>query len=221
MSADAPRIVVRDAVGVGTAVGTYGVSFGAVAVAAGFSVPQACALSVLAFTGASQFALVGVLGAGGGPVSGVATALLLGSRNALYGLRLASLLRLRGLGERVIGAQLVIDETTAMALARSAGEAARLAFWATGLSIYVVWNLATLLGALGAEALGDPAALGLDAAVPAAFLALLVPQLRDPLSRWTAVAGALVALALVPFAAPGVPVLAAGLVAVAAGGWRR
>ena len=173
---------------------------------------QACALSLLLFTGASQFALVGVLGAGGGAVAGVAGAMLLGTRNTLYGVRLGTLLPVRG-PRRVLAAQLTIDETTGMATAAPEGLAGR-AFWATGASVYVLWNLATLLGAVGTARLGDPAALGLDAAVPAAFLALLAPQIRARDTLAVAVAGALLAAAAIPLTPPGVPVLLAGLAVV-------
>lgn len=206
------RAVVRDAVGIGVAVGAYGLSFGAAAVTAGLSTLQACTLSLLVFTGASQFALVGVVGAGGSLLAAVAGALLLGSRNTLYAVRLSSLLPLRG-PRRVLAAQLTIDETTGMATA-APPRLAGLAFWATGASVYVLWNLATLLGAVGAARLGDPAVLGLDAAVPAAFLALLAPQVRSREVLAVAVAGALVALVAVPLVPPGVPVLLAGLAVV-------
>jgi predicted branched-subunit amino acid permease len=203
------REVVRDALGIGIAVGAYGLSFGAVAVAAGLSVVQACATSLLMFTGASQFALVGVLGAGGSAVAGILSALLLGSRNTLYAVRLADLLRLRG-PRRVVGAHVTIDETTAMATAAPAGLEA-VGFWATGASVYGLWNLGTLLGAVGAARLGDPATFGLDAAVPAAFLALLAPRLREREGWRIALVGALLAVAVIPFVRPGVPVLVAGL----------
>ncbi|MCW2666231.1 MAG: branched-chain amino acid transporter permease, partial [Frankiales bacterium] len=182
----AQRAVLRDALGVGVAVGAYGLSFGAAAVSAGLSTAQACALSLLLFTGASQFALVGVLGAGGTALAAVASALLLGSRNTLYAVRLSALLPLRG-PRQLLAAQLTIDESTAMATGGER-EHAGLAFWATGVSVYLLWNLATLLGALGA-AVVDPRALGLDAAVGAAFLALLAPQLRDRTAARTALGG--------------------------------
>jgi predicted branched-subunit amino acid permease len=215
----ANRAVLRDALGVGVATGAYGLSFGAIAVAAGCSVLQACALSSLVFTGASQFALVGVVASGGAPLSGAFTGMLLGSRNTLYGLRLAPLLRVRG-WRRLGAAHLVIDESTAMAVARDDEDEARLAFWATGLSVLVLWNAATLIGAVAGEALGDPRALGLDAAVAAAFLALLWPRLTSSRARLVAGAAAALALGLTPFTATGVPVLAAALVALA-GGARR
>lgn len=208
--------IVRDSLGVGLATGTYGVSFGAVAVATGLSVAQTCALSLVMFTGASQFALVGVLAAGGAPVSGALTALLLGTRNTLYGLRLASLLSLTG-WRRLLGAQVLIDESTAMSVTRSSTRAARLGFWTTGAAVFVLWNLATLAGALAGNALGDPRTYGLDAAVGAAFLALLWPRLTDRRNRLVALAAAAVALGAVPVVPAGVPVLAAAGVALLAG----
>jgi len=206
------RAVLRDALGIGVAVGAYGLSFGAAGITAGLSTLQTCALSLLLFTGASQFALVGVLGAGGSAVAAVASALLLGTRNTLYAVRLSSLVPQTG-PRRLVAAQLTIDESTAMAISAPAGLAAT-GFWSTGASIYVLWNLATLLGALGAARLGDPGVLGLDAAVPAAFLALLWPQLRDHGRIGVALAGGLIALVAVPLVPAGVPVLLAGLAVV-------
>lgn len=210
------RAVVRDSLGVGVATGAYGVSFGAVGVASGLDVWQTCVLSLLMFTGASQFAMAGVFAAGGAAPAAAATALLLGTRNTLYGLRLAKLLDLRG-WRRVGAAHLLIDESTAMALGRSTRGLARLGFLTTGGSIFLLWNLATAVGALAGEAIGDPRDYGLDAAVGAAFLALLWPRLTSVLTRAVAVAAAAVALGLVPFTAAGVPVLVAGGVALLAG----
>jgi predicted branched-subunit amino acid permease len=202
------RPIVRDGLGVGVAVGALGLSFGALAVASGLSVLQACALSLLMFTGASQFAFVGLIG--GGVAAAVATALLLGARNSLYGLRLAPYLRPRGLA-----AHFVIDESAAMAV-RDTPDDTRLGFWSAGLAVFAFWNVATLIGALAGNAISDPNAFGLDAAAPAAFLALLAPRLttREP----QAIAGlaAVAALASVPFVPAGTPVLVAAVVAVAA-----
>ena len=207
-SAKSMRPIVRDALGIGVATGAYGLSFGALAVAAGLSVPQACALSLLMFTGASQFAFVGLIGSGG--VAAVATALLLGARNGLYGLRLAGYLR-----PRPLAAQFVIDESAAMAV-RDTPEDTRLGFWSTGLAVFVCWNLATLLGALGGAALSDPRAFGLDAAAPAGFLALLAPRLREREPQAVAAVAAAAALLALPLVPAGVPVLIAAVVAVAA-----
>lgn len=212
--------IIRDSLGVGLATGTYGLSFGAVGVASGLSVTQTCALSLLMFTGASQFAMVGVLAAGGAPISGALTALLLGTRNTFYGLRLAPLLDWRG-WRRGLAAHVLIDESTAMSVTRTSTPAARVGFLTTGIAVFVLWNLATFAGALAGTTLGDPRTYGLDAAVGAAFIALLWPRLHDPFSRLVAVAAAAVALGLVPVAAAGVPVLAAAGVALLAGILRR
>lgn len=193
----------------------YGTSFGAVGVASGLTVAQTCALSLLVFTGASQFAFIGVLAAGGSPWSGAATGLMLGARNTLYGLGLAPRLAYRGL-RRLGAAQLVIDESSAVATQTADTPLARTGFWATGGSVFVLWNLMTFVGALAGTALGDPRTYGLDAAVGAAFLALLWPRLTDRLSIGVAVAGAALALALVPATPAGVPVLAAASVALLA-----
>ncbi|MCW2845299.1 MAG: AzlC family protein [Nocardioides sp.] len=213
-------VIVRDSLGVGVATGAYGVSFGAVSVAAGLSVAQTCALSLLVFTGASQFALVGVIAAGGAPISGALTALLLGTRNTLYGLRLAALLRWTG-WRRALASQILIDESTAMAITRGSVPAARVGFLTTGLSVFVLWNLATLAGAVAGTQLGDPRTYGLDAAVGGAFLALLWPRLRTGRNRVVAVAAAAVALGMVPVSPAGVPVLAAAGVALLAAALTR
>jgi 4-azaleucine resistance transporter AzlC len=186
------------------------VSFGVLAVAAGLSAAQTCAMSLLVFTGASQFAAVGVISAGGSVAAALAPALLLAGRNAVYGLSLVPILRDR-LPTRLLESQLIIDESTAMARSRSqlGPEAARHAFLATGISVFVFWNLGTLIGALAGGGIADPKTLGLDAMFPAAFLALLAPQLRRPGAPVAAVSGALIALVLVPFVPAGVPILAA------------
>jgi predicted branched-subunit amino acid permease len=198
--------VIRDALGIGIATGAYALSFGAISTAAGLSLLQTCALSVLMFTGASQFALVGVVGAGGSVWAGAATAALLGSRNALYGVRLSSLLD-RGGWRRAAAAHFVIDETTAMAIARDSVAESRLAFWATGLAVFTLWNLGTLIGALATHALPDPKVLGFDAAPPAAFLALLAPRLRAREPMAIALGAGVVALVCLPFVPAGVPLL--------------
>ncbi len=210
------RAIVRDSLGVGIATGLYGVSFGAVSVASGLSVAQTCVLSLLMFTGASQFALVGVVASGGGALSAGATALLLGTRNTLYGLRLAPLLGLRG-RQRLGAAHLLIDESTAMSVTRTTRAGARTGFLVTGVSVFVLWNLFTLLGAVGGSAIGDPRTYGLDAAVGGAFLALLWPRLAEPRHRVVALLAVAVALGVVPVAPAGTPVLAAGGVALLAG----
>jgi 4-azaleucine resistance transporter AzlC len=206
----------RDALGIAAYAAAFGASFGAVSVASGLSVVQTCVLSVVMFTGASQFAFVGVIGGGGSALAAIPAALLLGLRNTFYGVRMAGILDARG-RRSALAAQLVIDETTAMAITRSTLRTQRYAFWVTGASLFVLWNLGTLAGALGGSAVGDPETLGLDAAVPAAFLALLWPRLDDATNRAVAIGGAAVAAALVPFLPPGIPVLAAAPIALVAG----
>ncbi len=210
------RKIVADSLGVGIATGAYGVSFGAVATASGLDVWQACALSLLVFTGASQFAFVGVVAAGGAPLAGSATAVLLGSRNTFYGVALSPRLQVRG-WRRLLTAHLVIDESTAMGLGQEDARRTRLAFRVTGVAIFVLWNLMTLVGAVAGEALGDPRTFGLDAAVGAAFLGLLWPRLTAWPQRLVAVVGAGAATGLVPWTAAGVPVIVGGAVAVLVG----
>jgi branched chain amino acid efflux pump len=213
------RGIARNALGIAVASGAYAVSFGALSTIAGLSLLQTCALSVLMFTGASQFALVGVVGAGGSVWAGAATATLLGARNGLYGLRLSSLLELRG-WRRPMAAHFVIDETTAMAIGQDEPPSSRYAFWATGLLLFAFWNTGTLIGALATHALPDPKAFGLDAAPPAAFLALLAPRLRAREPIAIALAGGIVGLLLLPFVPPGVPLLAVALSVAVYGIWR-
>jgi predicted branched-subunit amino acid permease len=210
-----PARPVRDGVGLGLAVGVSGLAFGAAAVSSGLSAWQACALSLLAFTGASQFALAGVVAAGGSLLAGTAGAILLGSRNTLYGLRLSDVLRPRG-PRRLLVSLGVIDETTAMTLAQPDPAAGRTAFTATFATLYVTWNLATLAGAIGARRVGSPETFGLDVVGPAAFLALIYPRLRaGRTERAVALAGAAIALATTTVLPAGVPVILAAVAALA------
>ncbi|MFD7326186.1 AzlC family ABC transporter permease [Streptomyces sp. NPDC059875] len=213
-SAKADSAVVRDALGVGIAVGLSGFAFGVTSAGSGLSLLQTCVLSLLVFTGASQFALVGALAAGGNPFTAAAGAFFLGTRNAFYGLRLSQLLALPRRA-KPFAAHWVIDETAAVALAQPTRRAARIGFTATGLTLYVLWNATTLLGALGAEAIGDTDAWGLDAAGPAVFLALLAPMLKTATERYTAGIAVVLGLGLLPVLPAGVPVLLAALAAPA------
>ena len=214
------RATVTTSLSVSFTVGLYGTAFGAAGVAAGFSILQTCLLSLLTFSGASQFAVVGVLGAGGSAISGIATASLLGIRNGLYGLRMAPILKVRGV-KRVVAAQITIDESTGVAIGQEdlGSDAMKHGFWLTGFGVYFFWNLFTLAGALGAQAMGDPSAWGLDAAVPAAFLGLVWPRLHGNFERALAVSAVLLSLVLTPFVAAGIPIIATALLAVAFG-WK-
>ncbi|MCX4640348.1 AzlC family ABC transporter permease [Streptomyces platensis] len=206
--------VIRDALGVGIAVGLSGFAFGVTSAGVGLSLLQTCALSLLVFTGASQFALVGALAAGGNPLTAAAGAFFLGARNAFYGLRLSAVLGYRAT-VKPFAAHWVIDETSAVTLAQPDRRSARLGFTVTGLTLYVLWNLTTLAGALGAEALGDTEAWGLDAAGPAVFLALLAPMLKDTVERVAAGLAVVLVMVTLPLLPTGVPVLVAALAAPA------
>ena len=216
-----PRDTFRDSLSVSITVGAYGVAFGAASIAAHFSVLQTCLFSLLAFTGASQFAAVGVVAAGGAGLSAVAAATLLSTRNALYGMQMSPLLKVRGL-KKIAAAHVTIDESTGVALAQTpcGTDAMRTGFWLTGLGVFIFWNIFTLLGALGAKALGDPASFGLDAAVPAAYLGLLWPRLQTNFLRLVAVASMIFALAITSWLPAGLPIIMSVLVAIAFG-WRE
>lgn len=204
----------RRGLSVGVATGLYGISFGALAVAAGLTVGQACVLSLLMFTGGSQFAFVGVVGGGGALASATAAASLLGVRNAIYGVTANAMLRPRG-WRRFVAAHLTIDESIATASAAEDPVEERRGFWAGGVAVFVLWNLFTLVGALLGDALGDPKAWGLDGAAVAAFLGLLWPRLRgrDPIA--IAVVAAVVTVAVAPMVPAGIPIIVAAGVAVA------
>ncbi len=218
LPAEERRLVIREALSVGVATGAYGISFGALAVAAGLDTWQTVALSLLMFTGGSQFAFVGIVANGlhAAPAA-IGASSLLGIRNGLYALELTQLLGVSGL-RRLAAAHLTIDESTAVAVSQEHVKASRLGFWLTGLSVFVLWNLTTLLGAVVGNALGDPRTYGLDAAACAAFTALLWPRLKNRDAVAIAVVAAVVAVLLAPASPPGVPVIVAALAAFLA--WR-
>ena len=203
----------RTALSVAFTVGLYGAAFGAAGVTAGFSILQTCWLSILLFSGASQFAVVGIMGAGGSAVSAIATSTLLGFRNALYGLQMAPILKVKGL-KRILAAQITIDESTAVATLQENDADRRRGFYITGIGVYVFWNLFTFLGALGASAIGDPSVWGLDAAVPAAFCGLIWPRLKNKTHFVVSAVAIAWALILTPITAAGIPIITTVLLAV-------
>ncbi len=214
----ATSAAVKASLAVGLAVSMYGVSFGALAVASGLEVWQACVLSLLMFSGGSQFALIGVLASGGisaGPAA-ITAAALLGVRNGLYAMRMGPIIG-SPWWRKALAAQWTIDETTAVSTAQPTLRGQRVGFWVTGAIIYVGWNLTTLIGALVGDLLGDVRMYGLDAAAAAAFLGLLWPRLTSLQPIAVAVGAAVVAAVLIPWLPPGLPVLAAALVAVVVG----
>lgn len=212
------RAAARSGWAVGLATAAYGISFGALATASGLDVWQACVLSLVMFSGGSQFALIGIIASGGAAAGGtaIASAALLGVRNSFYALRLSRIIG-RGFLRRAAATQLTIDESTAVATAQTEPRAQRIGFWVTGLVVYLGWNLMTLVGALLGDLIGDVKAYGLDAAAAAAFLGLLWPRLKARQTQAVAVAGGFVATLLTPFLMPGLPVLAAAAVAIVVG----
>ena len=206
---------IRVGLSIAAATGLYGISFGALAVAAGLSVGQAMALSLLMFTGGSQFAFIGVIAGGG-----AGSAALLGVRNAVYGMQLNAMVAPTG-WRKAVAAQLTIDESAATAAGQQAPDEQRRGFWTAGLGVFVLWNLFTLVGALLGDALGDPRRWGLDGAAVAAFLALLWPRLqqREPVAL-AVLCGVATALA-VPLLPPGLPILLAAMVGAAWVWWVR
>ena len=217
MSALLSSPAVRMGGSVAVATGLYGISFGALAVAAGLDRLQAQALSAIMFTGGSQFAFIGTLGGGG--AAALAAASLLGVRNAVYGAQLNAVFSPKAV-LRPLMAHLSIDESFATAMAQDDDRERRLGFWSAGIGVFVLWNLCTFLGAWAGDAMGDPRVWGLDGAAVAAFLGLLWPRLRNRDAAALAAACALVSVLAVPFAPPGLPLLLAGLVAVLLH-WRR
>jgi len=212
--------ITRNALSIGVAVATYGVSFGALGTTTGLSVAQTCALSILMFTGGSQFALVSTLASGGTGLAGALAAVLLGTRNTAYSMRMNPLINAKG-PMKLLASHLTIDETTAMGLAQDEksfnGNATKLAFWSTGFSVFILWNIATLVGAVAANSIGDPKALGLDAAIGAGLFALVYPQIQNKRQVMIALGGALIALSLANFVSPGVPIILASVVAFIGG----
>ncbi len=210
------RKIMRDAIGIGLGVATYGLSFGALGTATGLTLLETQLLSLIMFTGGSQFALVGTFAGGGGAISAISAASLLGVRNLAYAVRNNSLLKPHG-WQRLLGAQFTIDESTAMALGHEKGAdgiaGAKYAFWATGASVFIFWNIATLLGAVAVSLVGDPNTYGLDAAIGAGFIALLWPQISNKFNFLVAIVCGAVAIIAIPLMQPGVPILIAGLIA--------
>lgn len=209
---------IRAGLAVGLAAAAYGVSFGALSVAAGLDIWQTCVLSLVMFTGGSQFALIGVIATGGvaaGPAA-IASAAILGIRNGIYGIRVAPIIGGSWM-RRLAAAWVTIDETTAVSTTQPTLRGQRVGFWVTAAATFIGWNLTTLAGALIGDALGDVRQYGFDAAAAAAFLGLLWPRLAELQTVAVAAGGAVVATVLTPVAMPGVPVLVAGVVAVLIG----
>jgi predicted branched-subunit amino acid permease len=198
------------------ATGLYGISFGALSVSSGLSVLQTSALSLLLFSGGSQFAFIGVLAGGGNPIAAAGAAALLGIRNAVYGMQLNALVAPRG-WRRFAAAQVTIDESFATSSGQSDPVEQKRGFWFAGVGIFILWNIFTLAGALAGSAIGNPKNFGLDGAAVAAFLALLWPRLKSRDAGAIAVACGVATVIAIPFVPPGIPILIAAVVAAAIG----
>lgn len=203
--------VLSTSISVGLATGLYGISFGALAAVAGLDLLSIMLLSLLMFSGGSQFAFIGVIAAGGAPISAITSAWLLGVRNGFYAMRLNDVLAPKGF-KKLIAAQLSIDESNGVSAAQSDLKSQRVGFWATGIAVFVFWNIATLLGAIAGDLLGSAQTWGLDAAAAAAFLGLVWPRLGD--NKLLSLAAAVVAVVGSLFLPAGVPVLLTVFVAL-------
>jgi len=198
----------RDIGALAVATALVGASFGAIAVATGLSVWVAAAMSIFVFSGAAQFAAVAVIAAGGSPLAAVLAGLVLNVRHVPLGLAVGDTLS-GSWPRRLLGSHLLVDEAVAFAIAQPDPRRRRMAYWTTGIALFVAWNLGVAGGAAAGQGIGDPSDLGLDAAFPAALVALLLPTLRKRKPRRVALAAAVLALATTPFLPPGVPVLLA------------
>ena len=206
---DARRFIVAS-LAIGVAFVIFGASFGVLAISAGASVLQACAMSALIFTGASQMSAVSVIASGGTLASAFGGAVLLSGRNAVYGLAMSPVLKHSSLPARLLGAQWVIDETTAVVSAETDPQLQRTAFWISSVILYASWNIGTLIGALVGSSI-NPSDFGLDAAFPVMFTAMIAPHLRSSAGRKAALFGAVAAVALAPFMPIGLPILVSAL----------
>lgn len=195
----------------------FGASFGVLARAAGVDALAATVMSATTFAGSGQFAAVSVLGTAGGAAAAILAAVLLNARYFPIGISVASLFP-GGTLRRLFESQLIVDESWAVSRMPD-GRFSRHVLIGAGLVLYVCWVGSTAAGAIAGDALGDPARLGLDAAFPALFLALLVPQVRSRRALAAALAGGGIALVLIPFAPAGVPIIAASAACLL--GWRR
>ena len=209
------RLARSQGIQVALAVSVSGISFGALAVVSGFTIGQTMVLSLVMFSGASQFALIGIIGTGGlaAWLPAAFTAALLGLRNGLYGLRMSPIIG-PGALKRTLAAQWTVDESTAVGSNQPSIVAGRVGFWTTAVALYAGWNIATLAGALLGDIVGDVRAYGLDAAAAAAFLGLVWPRLREGEPAAVALGAAIVTVVLIPVVPAGIPVVFVAVVAI-------
>jgi 4-azaleucine resistance transporter AzlC len=208
---------IRLALPLAVAVLAFGISFGVLAREAGMGTLAPFVMSTTTFAGSAQFAVASVLSTGGGLAAACVAAILLNARYAPIGMSVADALS-PGRLKRLLEAQLVVDESWALSN-RGGGRFDRRILIGAGAALYVAWVGGTALGIVGGNLVGDPENLGMDAAFPALFLALLVGQIRSRRAALAAVLGGAIALAATPFTKPGIPLIAA--VGACLVGWRR
>jgi 4-azaleucine resistance transporter AzlC len=195
----------------------FAISFGVLARASGIASVEAIVMSATTFAGSAQFAAASILGVGGGIASAIVAATLLNGRYAPISVSVAPVF-VGGPLRRLLESQLIVDESWAMSRRRD-GRYDRRLLVGGGLLLYVCWVGGTVIGVVAGDALGDPASLGLDAAFPALFLAILVTQVHSRRALAAAVLGGTIALVLLPVTPAGVPIVAAAAACVL--GWRR
>lgn len=217
MSSPSYRDGARRIAPIAVAAFAFAFSFGVLARPSGIATIEAIVMSATTFAGSAQFAVASILGAGGGIVSAIVAATLLNARYAPISVSLAPIF-IGGPLRRLLESQLIVDESWAMSR-RADGRHDRRLLVGAGLVLYVCWVGGTVLGALAGDALGDPASLGLDAAFPALFLAILVSQVHSRRALAAAVLGGTIAVALIPVAPAGVPIVAATAACLL--GWGR
>nr|BFE64029.1 AzlC family ABC transporter permease [Dactylosporangium thailandense] len=206
--------IARDVAALCAAGVVVGLSFGAIASAAGVPLSQIIAMNAFVYAGGAQFLAVGMAGAGATAAAIVLAGLLLNARHLPFGLAIGNEVLGERRGARLLGSHLMTDESVAFALAQSDPARRRRAYWLTGICLYLTWNVAAAAGAIVGSALGDTETFGIDAAFPAALLALTLPSLKDRPSLRVAIGGAALALVATPFLPAGLPVLAALLALV-------
>ncbi|MFF5082642.1 AzlC family ABC transporter permease [Actinoplanes sp. NPDC000266] len=202
-----PDSLLRDAAAIGAAMIAVGASFGAITIAYGLPTWLPFLMSTVVFAGGSQFLAVGLFAAGN-PIAAVLAGLLLNARHLPFGMAVGTAMG-TSLRDRLLGSHVMTDEVVAFTLAEPAPARRRHTYWLIGITLFTSWNIGTALGVLLGGAVSDTDALGLDAAFPAALIALILPSLKDRRTRLVALTGAVIAVALTPLLPAGLPILCA------------
>lgn len=202
------RKLYRDVLSMAIALSIVGASLGAIAVSKGFPLWMVTLMAATVFAGGAELMAVGLITAGAAPITAVLGGLMLNARHLPFGLAVADVLNV-GWKKRLLGSHILLDESVAFALAETEPERRKRAYWTSGAALYLVWAPSVFIGGLVGNEIGDPGTFGLDAALPAALLALIVPSLRDRPTLRAAVIGALIAVVTAPVLAEGLPVMLA------------